>query len=343
MKNIKTYAPPGTLIYTGEKARQNTRVDCYQYDVDNYSKIVDINVDEIDTEANSLWINVYGISDVELIEKIGKKFDIDLLTLEDILNVSQRSKFEVKEDEFFLVVKFFTINDNNKLVSEQVSMIFKKDKVLCFYESNFDIFKPIENRIQNKMGIIRERGSDYLFYALVDSVIDSYYEILLTLSEKIDEFESNIIENTKINQEKVYLARKEILNLKNAVFPLKEGLFAIQSQTSILADEEIKKHFRDVYDHYNQVYDLIMNQKEMLSSIYEVYMTNISNNMNGVMKTLTIFSAIFIPMSFLAGVFGMNFTNMPFLEYKEAFLGFSAVCVAIVIGMLIFFKRKEWL
>lgn len=339
---------PGALVYTGNKEDKVLHLNAFDYSEDSY-KEADLNtVEEAfnfkDSETVT-WFNLNGLNFTDQIEKIGQHYKLHPLILEDIVNTSQRPKIDEYKDYFFIVLKMMYYDADEKLVSEQVSIVMGKNYVLTFQEAEGDVFDSLRDRIRQKKGRVREEGSDYLMYALMDAIVDHYYAIIEIMGNKIEDLEDDLF--TGLTQEQISQQiqnlKREILKLRRAIFPLREIINRVEKSDNPLIEEKTTHYFRDVYDHIIQVTENIDIYREMIWSLMDMYMTTISNKMNEVMKVLTIIATIFIPLTFIAGIYGMNFTNMPELQYKYGYYIVWIVMLVVLIGMLVYFKRKKWL
>ncbi|MDP5157582.1 MAG: magnesium/cobalt transporter CorA [Flaviramulus sp.] len=338
---------PGSVIYTGEKSNQKLFIEAFDYTKDYVVEKELTNVEEcFDFEEGSItWININGLNHVKAIEKIGEHYELHPLVLEDIVNISQRPKIDEYDDYLFVVLKMLYYDANEKIVSEQVSFILGKDYVLSFQESEGDVFDSVRERIRHAKGRVRSMKSDYLLYVLIDAVVDHYFSVIEILGDKIEDFETEIFSgNVKEDISKeIQDLKREILRVRRAIFPLREVLNRIEKNESALVDPKTHTYYRDIYDHLIQVSENIDIYREMIWSLMDMYMTTISNKMNEVMKVLTIMASIFIPLTFIAGVYGMNFEYIPELKYKNAYFVLWGVMIVIFLGMLLYFKRKKWL
>ncbi|PIB31513.1 magnesium and cobalt transport protein CorA [Gaetbulibacter sp. 5U11] len=339
---------PGALVYTGSKEDKVLHLNAFDYSEDSY-KEADLNtVEEAfnfkDSETVT-WFNLNGLNFIDQIEKIGQHYKLHPLILEDIVNTSQRPKIDEYKDYFFIVLKMMYYDADEKLVSEQVSIVMGKNYVLTFQEAEGDVFDSLRDRIRQKKGRVREEGSDYLMYALIDAIVDHYYAIIETMGNKIEDLEDDLFTGMTQEQisQQIQNLKREILKLRRAIFPLREIINRVEKSDNPLIEEKTTHYFRDVYDHIIQVTENIDIYREMIWSLMDMYMTTISNKMNEVMKVLTIIATIFIPLTFIAGIYGMNFTNMPELQYKYGYYVVWIVMLVVLIGMLIYFKRKKWL
>jgi magnesium transporter len=289
------------------------------------------------------WINVDGLSDRNLIEQIAKKFDLHYLLIEDILNVDHQPKTDEMEDHLFLTMKMFYRFDDEKIEYEHISFVLGKNYLLSFQEKEGDIFSGIRNRIKQENGIIRKRGADYLLYRLVDTIVDSYYSILEKIGEQVESIEENISKNPTVKDfQQIQKIRKEFIYLRRVVYPLREAINKIVKNENGFVDENNEKYFADVYDHVIHLIDSLDTYKDLTSTMMDLYMNTINYKMNEVMKLLTIITTIFIPLSFIAGIYGMNFQNMPELGWENGYFGVLAIMGTIFILMIVYFRYKKW-
>ena len=291
------------------------------------------------------WINVDGVHDVGLIQKLGNNFDLHPLIIEDIVHTQQRPKMEESENYIYIVLKMLYFdNAQNETQVEQVSLVFGKNFVISFQEKEGDIFETIRERIRNGKGRIRKMGTDYLAYALIDAVVDHYFIILENDGEKIEELEDKVVADPKPETlQKIHRLKREMIFLRRSVWPLRELVNSLERGESPLIHKATRIYLRDVYDHTIQVIDTLETYRDMLSGMHDTYLSSISNRMNEVMKVLTIIATIFIPLTFIAGVYGMNFEFMPELKWRWAYFGVWGVIFVVAIGMVIYFKRRKWL
>ena len=339
---------PGALIYTGKKSDTDFHVECFDYTKENIEELVLLNVEDAINykETDSVtWINVDGLKHTNEIENIGRQYGLHPLVLEDIVNTTQRPKIDEYEDYIFVVLKMLYYDAKENIVIEQVSFVLGKNYVLTFQESEGDVFGPIRERLRFANGRIRGMKSDYLMYALTDAVVDNYFSIIETLGNKIEDLETELFtgnarENVNIEVQQL---KREILKVRRAIFPLREIINRIEKGEHTLIYKRTITYYRDIYDHLIQVSENIDIYREMIWSLMDMYMTTISNKMNEVMKVLTIIATIFIPLTFIAGIYGMNFDNIPELHYKYSYHILWGIMILLFIGMLYYFKRKKWL
>ncbi|WP_179346487.1 magnesium/cobalt transporter CorA [Winogradskyella ursingii] len=339
---------PGTLVYTGKKSDKALHIESFDYSKDEIEETVLLKAEDAipfkDTDSVT-WINVNGLHYVEEIERIGSQYDLHPLVLEDIVNTTQRPKIDEYEDYLFVVLKMLYYDEQEQIVIEQVSFVLGKNYVLTFQEAEGDVFDSIRDRLRHGKGRIRGQKSDYLMYALIDAVVDNYFSIIETLGNKIEDLETQLFAGDAENDvsSEIQELKREILKVRRAIFPLREVISRVEKIEHHLIYKRTITYYRDIYDHLIQVSENIDIYREMIWSLMDMYMTTISNRMNEVMKVLTIISSIFIPLTFLAGIYGMNFEYIPELTYRYGYFVLLGVMVLIFIGLLIYFKRRKWL
>ncbi len=347
-RSKKAGLPPGTLVHIGERKAEEIKITILDYDETQFQERFSKTFDEcfiFRDKSTVRWINVDGIHHVETLEKLGDCFGIHPLTLEDILNTDQRPKIEDFGDYLYIVLNMFSHNDkSSEILKEQISLILGPNFVLSFQEKEGDVFNPIRERIRSGKGRIRKMRADYLVYALLDSIVDSYFIILEKLGEEIEFLEEKLVaqpipETLNI----IHKLKREMLFFRKSVWPLREVISVLERGESQLIKGSTKIFLRDIYDHNIQMIDTIETLREMLSGMLDIYLTGISNRLNAVMKVLTIIATIFMPLTFIAGVYGMNFKFMPELEWRCGYPLILLTMFAIGISMLVYFKRKKWL
>ncbi|BAC88964.1 magnesium/cobalt transporter CorA [Gloeobacter violaceus] len=298
------------------------------------------------------WADVRGFGSEDILRRLGKVFGLHPLVLEDIVNVPQRPKVEEYKDHLLIIARMVcpTSETAEEFFSEQVSLILGKNYLLTVQEeAKFDVFGPVRERIRTAKGIICNQRADYLAYTLLDAIIDGFYPVLEDFGERLEELEAEVVENpTRATLERIYLLRRELLMLRRAIWPQRDVINALIRDANPLIGEEVRLYLRDCYDHAIQIIDMVETYRELASSLTDIYMSSVSNRMNEVMKTLTVISAIFIPLTFIAGVYGMNFDpekspwNMPELEWYWGY-PFSLVLMFIVaVGLVVYFWRRGW-
>lgn len=341
--------PPGTLVYTGEKEKEPVTVTLIEYDQNSYleKKIDDLNEILFSKENEKVsWITIDGVHEIKLMEKIQSYFNIHPLAMEDIVHTTQRPKAEEYQEQLFIVTRMFIYDEeNHELKNEQVSFILGRNYLLTFLEDPGDVFNAVRDRIRKDGTKIRSNGADFLAYALIDAIVDSYFHILEKLGEEIEELEDRlVVQPTREDLQAVHHMRRNMILLRKSVWPLREVISHLQRNEHQIINQSTQIYLRDVYDHIIQIMDTIESYRDMIVGMLDVYLSSTSNKLNEVMKFLTIISTLFIPLTFLAGVYGMNFQNFPELEMEWMYpWGFWAVSLLISFGMILFFKRKKWL
>ena len=346
-RSQKAGLPPGTLVHIGEQKVEKVRISIIDYD-EKQLKEMDAETVEVCfpfRDSNTVtWINIDGLHDVGIIEKLGSCYNLHPLLLEDILNTEQRPKMEDFGDYLFLVLKMLDYGENGVIEAEQVSLVLGPNYVISFQEHEGDVFNAVRERIRKNKGRIRKSGADYLAYALMDSIVDNYFLILENVGERIEAAEQQLAENpTMETLNAIRELKKEMIFLRKSIWPLREVINNLERGESSLIHESLTAYLRDVYDHTIQIIDTVESLRDMISGLLDVYLSSISNKMNEVMKVLTIFASIFIPLTFVAGIYGMNFKFMPELEWTWGYFVVLCVMAAAAAVMLVYFKRKKWL
>jgi magnesium transporter len=350
MKKIskKTGLPPGTLIHVGEKKTEKVRIRVMAYDEEN---LEEKDLDTIEEcfpylkKPTITWINIDGLHEVDVIDKIGKHFGLHPLVLEDILHTNQRPKVEDFEDYLFITSKMLSYDDKmNQVHAEQFSLVLGTHYMISFQEEEGDVFNPIRERLRKKTGRIGKMGVDYLAYALMDAIVDNYFVLLEKLGEKIESLEESLISDPGPNTlNAIHHLKRELIFLRKSVWPLREVINSMERLESTLIHDRTSVFLRDVYDHTIQVIEIIETFQDMVSGMLDVYLSSLSNRMNEVMKVLTIIATIFIPLTFIAGVYGMNFKHMPELEWHWGYHIVLSIMAILAIFMLFYFRKKRWL
>jgi len=343
--STKTGKIPGHLYYTGDK-KEKVKIEILSYDeTDIQQEIFEFEtLEKLDEKLKKLfdkkvvWINIFGLSNIGVFDYFGDFLRIPKLHLEDALNIGERPKININEDYIFLLLNM--IKKEEDIIYEQISIFSKDNFIITLQEVEGDVFDPLRERIKEDKGTIRKKDKDYLFYALIDIILDNYFVFMMNIEKSIEYLE----EETMINEEDdllkdIYYYKKELAKLRNLIIPMKEIIKTLKDSAS---DDEYK-YYEDLYDHIYFMIDSLNVFREMINGIYEIYISNISNRMNKIMTVLTIFSAVFIPMTFLAGVYGMNFADIPGLDNPNSFYIFISACIVIFLGMIYFFRRKKWL
>lgn len=346
-RSAKTGLPPGSLVHIGEEKPAKPKITVLYYNEEEYRESEPGGMEQylsLQDSPGVTWINIDGISHVETIEKIGARFNLHPLLLEDIMNSDQRPKMEDYDDHLFVVLKKIYFDENDIAVhAEQISIILGSDFVITFNENNGDIFDPVRLLLKNGKGRIRKLGADYLAYSLIDVVVDNYFVVLERFGEKMEVLEARLIANPGASTLKAMQALKgNMIFLRKIVWPLREVLGGMERDQSPLIHNYTHVYLRDVYDHSIHIMDTIETFRDMLSSMLDIYLSSISNRMNEVMKVLTIIATIFIPLTFIVGLYGMNFEYMPELKFRWGYPAVLLIMVAVSIFMILYFKRKKW-
>ena len=345
----KSGLPPGTLIHIGKKHAAECKISVTQYKNDTLIQHKIRSITELKPLKNAeliTWINVDGLSDVRIVETIGQELNIHPLVLEDILSTHQRPKLEEYDDFLYLVIKGISITQEKDfdLQYEQISILLLANYVITFKEKADNIFEPIYSHLQAPNGRLRQLGSDYLAYVILDTVVDEYFFVEDRLDEILDPLEDNILFNSNKEMLKtVQQIRRSLISMKRNISPLRELLATIQRTDTPLLQQKTLRYYGDVYDHVLRVTDSLESYRERISAMHDIYLSSISNKLNETMKILTIFASIFIPLTFIAGIYGMNFEYMPELKWRWAYPAVWVVFIMVGVGLLIFFKRKKWM
>ncbi|WP_405382179.1 magnesium/cobalt transporter CorA [Maribacter sp. LLG6340-A2] len=338
---------PGTVSYMGNKERSDSTIynilyDPFGFEEQEFNTLKDFLSSDRSNKIS--WVNIVGISDEPFIEQLGKHFNLNPLVLEDVVNTEQRPKIDEYEDYIFGVFKMLYISDEEKVVGEHIALVLLENTVLVFQEVKEDVFNGLRERITGKLGRIRSRGADYLFFAILDAIVDNYFLVIENLNYRIEQLEDEVYNNPEPEVAKnIQVLKKEILQVRRWIYPVKELISRLIDTENNLIKKDTKLFLRDVQDHTIEINESLQIYREMSMSLMEMYMSNMSNKMNEVMKVLTIMASIFIPLTFIAGIYGMNFDHMPELHYRYGYHIVWAVMIILFIGMMIYFKKKKWL
>ena len=346
-RSKKSGLPPGSIVYVGKEPAM-TRIRIIKF-TDAYFKEQEVR--EIE-DAQMLydktfvaWINIDGLKKIGIIEELGKQFGLHPLVLEDIANTGQRPKIEDFVDYLFEVVRMLQYDEENEeILTEQVSFILGSNWVVSFQENEGDVFDPVRERPRTSKGRIRKMGADYLLYSLLDAVVDNYFTVLERIGERIEDIEDQIVLNpSPATLQALHKLKRNLILLRKSVWPLREVINRLERWESKLVSKATSIFLRDLYDHTIQVIDSVETFRDMLSVMLDIYMSSVSNRMNEVMKVLTIIATIFIPLTLIAGIYGMNFKYMPELEWVAGYPLVLLSMLAIGIVMIFYFKRKRWI
>jgi magnesium transporter len=348
-RSHKSGLPPGTLVHIGEQRVDRAKITIFDYDEVHFEEKEAKAIEEcflFKDRPTVTWINIDGLHQVDIIEKLGNHFGLHPLMLEDVVNTEQRPKMEDYGDYIFLVLKmlYHREGDVAEIEAEQVSLILGSNFVISLQEHEGDVFGSVRDRIRNNKGRIRKAGPDYLAYSLLDAVVDSYFALLEVVGEKIVDAEQELAAKpTPGILQLIHKFKRGMIFLRKSVWPLREVTSSLQRCESLLIHESTSIYLRDVYDHTIQVIDTVENYGDLISGMLDIYISSISNKMNEVMKVLTIFASIFIPLTFIAGVYGMNFTNMPELQWRYGYFVLLGVMALVALLLVAFFKKRKWL
>jgi magnesium transporter len=339
---------PGTLIFVGQKKLERPIAEVIEFTAEKIKVYKDHGLNDLEqfkTSDQICWINISGIHNAEAIKQIGDQFGLHILLLEDILNTTQRPKFEEYDDHLFLVLKMLRLDPTtNKLISEQLSLIVGEKYLISFQEDDEDVFKDVRNRLLRPTTKIRHRKSDYLAYALMDAVVDHYKLIIEQFGEKIEELDQALIDDAKPEHlEKIYAYKREINYLRKTVRPVRDLVLGYKTAELAILEDQTLSFIKDLEDHVLHTSDSVETFQVMLNDQLNLYQSIVNNRLNDILRVLTIFSVVFIPLTFIAGVYGTNFKYLPELDYPYAYPIFWLVMIIVGSGMLIYFKRKNWL
>jgi magnesium transporter len=347
-RSEKTGLPPGTLVHIGEKKAETPKITIMDYDETHFQEKEIKTIEECflfkDTPTVT-WINIDSLHQVEILEKLGECYGFHPLVLEDILNTDQRPKMEDYGEYLYIVLRILNYNDKSgEIESEQISLILGPNFIISFQEKEGTFFNPVRERIRNGKGRIRKMGPDYLAYALLDVIVDNYFVIMEKLGEKIEFLEEELVTQPGPETlQTIHHLKREMIFFRKAVWPLREVIGSLERGESPLIKGTSRVYLRDVYDHTIQVIDTIETFRDMVSGMLDIYLSSISNRLNAVMKVLTIIATIFMPLTFIAGIYGMNFKYMPELEWRWGYPVVWFAVVLISVSMLIYFRKKRWL
>ncbi|AKB22248.1 magnesium/cobalt transporter CorA [Methanosarcina sp. WH1] len=347
-KQLQVGLAPGTLVYVGEKKAERIVISLCAY---NGEELIEKELQTVgecltfkDKPGMNLWVNVDGLDQIEVIEKLGSYFNIHPLTLEDVLNTGQRPKMEDYDSYIYTVLKMILLDEEREeIIMDQVSIILGSNYILSFQEREGDVFDPVRDRLKNPASRLRKNGVDHLAYSLIDAIVDNYFLILEHFGEEIEDLEEKLIVNpTPETMRMIQKHKRDMIILRRSVWPLRELINSLQRAESGLIKESTQIYLRDIYDHTIQVIDSIEAFRDILSSMVDVYLSSLSNRMNDIMKILTIIATIFIPLTFVAGVYGMNFDYMPELRWHWGYPVVMLGMALIGISMFLYFKKKRW-
>lgn len=346
--NKKIGLSPGSLVYVGERTDEPVKISIMDYTpdrLDEFSEATEEDIQSCLSKDSVTWINVSGIHDLPIVENIGKMFDLHPLLMEDLVNSHHRAKIDDYEDYLFMVLKMvFQEPGDLSLLFEHVCLILGPNYLISFQEREGDVFGPVRERLRKTKGRIRKAGADYLGYALMDMIVDHYYVILEQMGEEIEIMQEEALESpTKKTLTAIHDARHRVVYLRKTIWPMREMIGSMMRGESDLFHSSVMVYLQDVYDHVIQVIDTVDTYRDLLSGTLDAYMSGVSNKMNEIMKVLTVMATLFIPLTFLAGVYGMNFKYMPELEWQYAYPAFWVLVVTVFLIMVLWFRNKKWM
>ncbi len=341
---------PGTLVHVGEHHAERTSVTVTLFDAENITEVhgTDADLERARTHAGLAWINVDGVHEPGVIERIGELFGLHTLVLEDVMHTTQRPKVEDYEDYVYIVARMLSTAEAGdggfSVESEQVSLVLGRSWVITFQERPGDVFGPVRDRLQQNKGRIRKSAIDYLAYSLLDTIVDNYFHVLERFSALLEELDTAA--TTDPNQQtlaEIREAKRTLIQIRRAVWPLRDAVSGLMRAESKLIRKQTMPFLRDLHDHAVQVVDIVETLREFATGITDVYLSSLSHRTNEVMKVLTVIATIFIPLTFIAGVYGMNFDNMPELHWEHGYWYVWGIMVSAGIGFYIYFRRRQWL
>jgi magnesium transporter len=344
----KSGLPPGSLVHVGEVHKHEHKITVIDFNKTTLTQRTIKTIDELlpyQTTDTVTWVIIDGLKDVSIIDAIGQHFDIHALVLEDILNTHQRPKFEEFDDYLYIVIKALSLEaDQFNVQYEQVSLLLLDKFVFTFKEKPDAIFGPIFSRLNNDKSHVRNFGTDYLVYVIMDAIVDEYFSLQDTFDELIENVEDDLLTNpSALTLNTIQKIKRELIFLRRSVSPMRELLASIQRSESPLLNDKTKRYFGDIYDHVIRVTEAMESYRDLIAGMLDIYLSSVSNKMNETMKVLTVFASIFIPLTFIAGVYGMNFEYMPELKWRWGYPVLWLVFISVSVFLLKFFKKKNWL
>lgn len=343
----KAGMPPGSLIHIGERKTHSPQITVFTYNATAFTENQPSSLPKalaLCKTGRCCWLNLDGLHQTELLDGLGQDFAIHALTLEDVLNTNQRPKLEIFDRYLFVVLRMVTLDADQHLQTEQISLILAAHCLLSFQEHPGDVFEPVRQRLRSGAGRLRQTGSDYLAYALIDALVDNYFAVLEVLGEKLENLEDEVITDpSPASLQRIHAVKRDLIYLRKQVWPMRELMNGLLKGDSALIEAETRVFLRDVYDHTIQIMDTIESYRDLAAGILDLYLSGSSQRLNEIMKVLTMIATVFIPLTFVAGIYGMNFSYMPELEWRWGYFGILGLMLFIALLLLLFFKRKRWL
>jgi magnesium transporter len=342
----KPNSPPGTIHYTGKKTDQSVRVNYLEFNEEHYLEeqfSSDASI-QLSNKSITQWYDIRGLHHEELMRKIGEVFNMHPLSVEDSVDVYKRPELLEYDSGVYVSMKALQYdNKTKKVIPKNVAIYFGTGFILTFQEHEDDLFSALRQRIKNKSGRIRSRKSDYLAYAVIDVVVDQYYSVIDQMEEEIESLEISIYSDVEnINKTKIFELKKQLIRFRKNIIPLREAISGFYRLESEMIEDRTKPFLRDLYDHIIQIVDSVDTYRDILSGLHDLYLSEVSMKMNQVMKFLTIITSIFVPISFLAGLYGMNFDRIPELKAENGYFILLGVMGLIVVSMILIFRRMKW-
>lgn len=347
-RSRKAGLPPGSMVHIGEQQVEVVKLSVIDFDEHRIDQRDLERVEETfafrDTPSVT-WLNVIGLHAPSIITAIGEQYGIHPLILEDILHTDQRPKVEVGDGYVYVVMKMLTYDPaNHRIDAEQISLILGKNYVITFQERDGDVLEPLRRRLLNDVGRVRKQGADYLTYAIIDVIVDHYFVVLEQIGEEIEQLERDVLEKPDHSLvQRIQRMKRDLIFLRKATWPLREVIGSMTRDEITLIQQGTQPYLRDIYDHIVQVIDMVENFRDMVSGLLDIYLSSVNNRMNEIMKVLTIIATIFIPLTFIVGVYGMNFDVMPELHWRWSYPVLLVAMASIIVAMLAFFRIKKWL
>jgi magnesium transporter len=341
--------PPGTLVHTGPARAHEARLQTMVYKDGQCEDVVQSKVEDVFPLRQPpwvTWVNVDGVHDVELVRALGEKAGFHPLLLEDIVATSQRPKQEEYDSHIYIVLRMLEYDKERREINEdQLSMVLGPNYVFTFQEQPGDMFNRIRDRLRAGKGPLPARhGADFLAYALMDAVVDEYFAVLESIGDRIEDIEAEVVEHPEPHTlSEIHNVKRELLVMRRAVWPLRDVFNTLIRDESQLISDETRVFLRDAYDHAVRVIDTVETLRDLLSGMVDLYVSTVSHRLNEIIKVLTIISTIFIPLTFIVGVYGMNFVHMPEIQYRWSYPILWGIMILIAAGMMVFFRRKRWL
>ncbi len=345
-RSKKTGLPPGTLVHIGERRHEKVTLHVFRYNAAGCEELTPEQGGQLSPPADEsvVWINVGGVHNMDVLETLGKQFSLHPLLLEDVANTDQRPKLDDYEGYLFLVIKMLLLTERKEIAVEQVSLVLGRNYVISFQENGSDVFQPVRERLRGGKGRLRPSEADYLLYALVDAIVDQYFAVLEFMGERLEAVQQAVVDDPQpetLND--IHALKRQLLFLRRAVWPLRDVMNNLSRSECDLLHPPTKVFFRDVYDHVVQIVDTIETLREMVSASLDIYLSSVSYRLNAVMRVLTVITTIFMPLSFIASIYGMNFEYMPELKSPWGYPAALAVMAVVGMAMLVLFRKKRWL